>query len=120
MAGVAMDAVARADQAFSLADGYEGAAEVYLDAWSRARDEGRAPSPQWIRGAAVAGAAMRRFAALFPIGEPRYLLHEGRTLALSGSSRRASWALRLAKRRALALGMPFEAERADELLADVS
>jgi tetratricopeptide (TPR) repeat protein len=116
MADSAMAAVARADQAFSLADGYEGAAEVYLDAWDRARRERLAPSPVWVQNAATAGAAMLRFAALFPMGEPRWLLHMGRTRLLRGDTRTSHLALRLAASRARALGMPFEAARADALL----
>jgi hypothetical protein len=59
---------------------------------------------------------MLRFAALFPMGEPRWLLHIGRTRLLHGDARTSRWALRLAASRARALGMPFEAARADALL----
>jgi tetratricopeptide (TPR) repeat protein len=119
MADAAMAALRVAHPApISLADGYDGAAGVYLALWRRAHRAGGPVPRSIVDRAAQAGAAMRTFAILFPIGRPRYLLHLGRVLALRGHPRSAAWILGQARRVASALGMPHEAARAERLLGD--
>jgi hypothetical protein len=119
-ADAAMEAIGRAPSALlSLADGYDGAAEVYLALWRRARRAGGPVPASILTRADRAGAAMRRFAVLFPIGRPRYLLYLGRALALRGSARGAVIIFRRAGDTALALGMPHEAARATRFLGEL-
>jgi hypothetical protein len=62
---------------------------------------------------------MRRFALLFPIGRPRYLIHVGRVLALRGVGRGAAWSFARARATATALGMPHESALAERLLGEL-
>jgi tetratricopeptide (TPR) repeat protein len=120
-ADAAMAAIGRARPApISLADGYDGAAEVYLALWRRTQRAGGPVTRSIVDRAAQAGAAMRTFALVFPIGRPRYLLHLGRVLALRGHPRGAARVLGQARRAASALGMPHEAALAERLLGDAA
>jgi eukaryotic-like serine/threonine-protein kinase len=118
MADAAMAAIRRARPGpFSLADGRDGAAEVYLALWEQARRAGAPVPASLVARAGEAGAGMRSFALLFAIGRPRWLLHAGRVQALHGRTRSAAWAFARAREMAARLGMPYEAARAARLLA---
>jgi hypothetical protein len=120
MADDAMAAIRRAPPAaLSLADGHDGAAEVYLDLWQRASLTGAPVPPSIVDGAARAGAIMRTSAILFPLCRPRWLLHVGQVRALRGGARSAAWAFARAGALASALGMPYEAEAAERRLAEL-
>jgi hypothetical protein len=115
-ADAAMDAIRRARPSpFSPADGHDGAAAVYLELWRRARG-GHVAS--FAAHAAEAGAGLRRFAALFALGRPRWLLHQGTVEALRGRRLSAGLAFRAARDRALRLGMPYEAALAERCLGE--
>jgi class 3 adenylate cyclase/tetratricopeptide (TPR) repeat protein len=89
---------------FYLLEGYAGVAEVYLDQWE-AGDRTRPTR----RAASQACSALRTFARVFPIGEPRARLWSGRLHHLSGRPERAQRAWRASLSAAQRLGMPFEA-----------
>jgi tetratricopeptide (TPR) repeat protein len=89
---------------FYLLEGYAGVAEVYLQLWE-AGDRSTATR----RAARQACSALRTFARVFPIGEPRAQLWTGRLHHLSGRSRQAQRAWRASFSAAQRLGMPFEA-----------
>ena len=86
---------------FYLLEGYAGVAEVYLDQW-----EAGDRSLPTRRAARQACSALRTFARVFPIGQPRARLWNGRLHHLSGRPERAWRASLSAAQR---LGMPFEA-----------
>jgi class 3 adenylate cyclase/tetratricopeptide (TPR) repeat protein len=92
---------------FYLLEGYAGVVEVYLDQWE-AGDRSTATR----RAARQACSALRTFARVFPIGQPRAQLWSGRLHHLSGRPRRARAAWRASLAAAQRLGMPFEAARA--------
>jgi class 3 adenylate cyclase/tetratricopeptide (TPR) repeat protein len=89
---------------FYLLEGYAGVVEVYLDQWE-AGDRSTATR----RAARQACSALRTFARVFPIGQPRAQLWSGRLHHLSGRPRRARAAWRASLSAAQRLGMPFEA-----------
>ena len=89
---------------FYLLEGYAGVAEVYLHQWE-AGDRSRATK----QAAQQACSALRRYAHIFPVAEPRARLLSGRLLYLSGRQRRARAAWRASLSVAERLGMPFEA-----------
>ena len=88
---------------FYLLEGYAGVAEVYLDQW-----EAGDRSLPTRRAARKACSALRTFARVFPIGEPRAQLWTGRLQYLSGRPDRAQRAWRASLSAAQRLGMPFE------------
>jgi class 3 adenylate cyclase len=96
---------------FYLLEGYAGVAEVYLHQWE-AGDRSRATR----QAAQKACSALRRYAHIFPVGEPRARLLNGRLLYLSGRPRRARAAWRASLSAAQRLGMPFEAALAHSAL----
>jgi class 3 adenylate cyclase/tetratricopeptide (TPR) repeat protein len=89
---------------FYLLEGYAGVAEVHLHQWE-AGDRSRATK----QAAQQACSALRRYAHIFPVAEPRARLLSGRLLYLSGRQRRARAAWRASLSVAERLGMPFEA-----------
>jgi eukaryotic-like serine/threonine-protein kinase len=89
---------------FYLLEGYAGVAEVYLDQW-----EAGDRSLPTRRAARQACSALRTFARVFPIGQPRAQLWTGRLHHLSGRPDRAQRAWRASLSAAQRLGMPFEA-----------
>ena len=96
---------------FYLLEGYAGVAEVYLDQWE-AGDRSSATK----QAAQQACSALRRYAHIFSVGEPRARLLSGRLLYLSGRQRRARAAWRASLSVAERLGMPFEAALAHSAL----
>jgi tetratricopeptide (TPR) repeat protein len=82
-------------------------AEVYLDQWEAG--DRALPTRQAARQAC---SALRTFARVFPIGQPRAQLWSGRLHHLSGRPERAQRAWRASLSAAQRLGMPFEAARA--------
>jgi predicted ATPase len=89
---------------FYLLEGYAGVAEVYLDEWE-AGDRSSATK----QAAQKACSALRKYARIFPVSEPRARLLSGRLLYLSGRPRRARGAWQASLSAAERLGMPFEA-----------
>jgi tetratricopeptide (TPR) repeat protein len=96
---------------FYLLEGYAGVAEVYLHQWE-AGDRSRATK----QAAQKACSALRKYAHIFPVGEPRARLLSGRLLYLSGRQRRARAAWRASLSVAERLSMPFEAALAHSAL----
>jgi class 3 adenylate cyclase/tetratricopeptide (TPR) repeat protein len=68
----------RAPTSFYLLQGYAGVAEVYLTLWETGHD-----TTDTRRAARQACRALRRFARVFPIGQPRARLWQGRLDQLS-------------------------------------
>jgi tetratricopeptide (TPR) repeat protein len=89
---------------FYLLEGYAGVAEVYLDQW-----EAGDRSHPTRRAARQACSALRTFARVFPIGQPRARLWSGRLHHLSGRPDRGQRAWQASLSAAQRLGMPFEA-----------
>ena len=108
-AGAAARLIARfrAPTAHYLLEGYAGVAEVYLSLWESGQD-----SSDTRRAARRACRALRRFARVFPIGQPRARLWQGLLAQLSGRPGRAQAAWRASLAAAQRLGMPFEAQLA--------
>ena len=96
---------------FYLLEGYAGVAEVYLSRWENGQD-----SRDTRQAAQRACLALRRFARVFPIGEPRARLWSGRLLHLSGRPGRARATWRASLSAAQRLDMPFEAALAHQAL----
>ncbi len=94
----------RRPTSFYLLEGYAGVAEVYLRRWG-AGDQSSATK----RTARQACSALRTFAHVFPMGEPRARLMRGLLHHVSGRPRRARAAWRASLSAAERLGMPFEA-----------
>ena len=94
----------RAPTSHYLLEGYAGVAEMYLSLWETGQD-----SSGTRRAARRACRALRGFARVFPIGQPRARLYQGRLAELSGRPRRAQAAWRASLAAAERLGMPFEA-----------
>jgi eukaryotic-like serine/threonine-protein kinase len=94
-----------------LLEGYAGVAEVYLSLWENGQD-----SRDTRQAAQRACRALRRFARVFPIGEPRARLWSGRLRSLSGRPGRARAAWRASLAAAQRLAMPFEAMLARRVL----
>jgi serine/threonine protein kinase/tetratricopeptide (TPR) repeat protein len=111
----AFDIVSRgAPSVYSTLPAYAGIVEVALDRWQQDRTT-RAASQ-----AHRAIAELRRFARVFPLGEPTYLLARGRAAALAGDARAAVHALEAAVACARRSGMPFEQALASLELARVT
>jgi serine/threonine protein kinase len=101
--------------AFWTVEGAVGAAEVYLELLER-------PSAPPRRDDVVSGArqickALRAYAGVFPIAEPRAYLCLGRLQAVSGEREQALRSWRRALASAERLEMPYEQARALQLLA---
>jgi class 3 adenylate cyclase/tetratricopeptide (TPR) repeat protein len=87
-----------------LLEGYASLAEVYLSRWEAGDD-----TADTRRDARQACRALRRFARVFPIGEPRARLWQGLHAHLCGRPERARALWRASLAAAERLGMPFEA-----------
>ncbi|WP_437590688.1 serine/threonine-protein kinase [Sorangium sp. So ce1000] len=116
-ADAAMALVDRVSPVFSLGDGYAAAADVYLTLGERRRSRGEALDDALRARIDRACAVLRRFALLFPIGQPSALLADGRAHLLAGRGRRAERCFQRARGRAAALCMPYEEALAALLLA---
>jgi AAA ATPase domain len=92
----------------STLEGYSSLVTVALDAWREER------SPQWKRAIKVCVRVLARYRRSFPVGEPRFQLHNGDYLLLSGSTGAARRSYRRGEAAALRLGMPWEAKRCRE------
>ncbi len=95
---------------FALFDGYTGAAEVHLSLWEAAllaRDQTQAESLK--QAARKACQALRRFALIHPMGQPRSWLWHGLYHWLVGKKRKANKAWQKSLTHAQRLHMPFEA-----------
>jgi eukaryotic-like serine/threonine-protein kinase len=109
--GASLIAGFKSATSFYLLEGYAGVAEVYLHQWE-AGDRSSATR----QAAQQACSALRRYAHIFPVGEPRARLLSGRLLYLSGRPRRARATWRASLSAAERLGMPFEAALAHSAL----
>jgi hypothetical protein len=91
-------------------EGYAGAVEVFLHAWEQGNSKARSGTQKSLK-------AMKKFASVFPVGQPRYRLLTGWRGWLEGRSKkaRASWETALAE--ATKLNMPYEQGRAHLYLA---
>jgi len=92
----------------STLEGYSSLVTVALDAWNEER------SPQWRRAVTMCLRVLRRYRRSFPVGAPRYELHQGDYRRLAGWTRAARWHYRRSETAATRLGMPWEAARARE------
>ncbi len=84
-------------------DGYAAAAEVCLDLWEQAPEDARL-----ARFAHMACKGLEQYAAIFPIGKPRALLHRGRMLWLQGKKAKAIRLWRQSLSLSETLGLPFD------------
>lgn len=86
-------------------EGYAGAAEVFLHAWQNGDSRYRSAAQKACK-------AMKKFAGVFPLGQPRLKLHQGMFHLLDGRPEAAhlSWEDALAE--AEKLKMPYEKARA--------
>lgn len=120
-------ALERADQAaalmarssptsFASLGGYAGLAEVYLGLWANSRQE-RGNGRQLKNKARRACNALKKFARVFPIGEPRAWLWSGWFHRLNGHSLLARRAWRKSLAAAERLGMPYDQAQAHSALA---
>jgi RNA polymerase sigma factor (sigma-70 family) len=94
-----------APTAHYLLEGYAAPAEIYLGLWET---EGR----RWLHQSRRAVGALRQFAGVFPIGEPRAPLWRGLEHWLSGRPGQVSAAWRRSLAAAERLGMAYEQARA--------
>ena len=92
----------------SSLEGYAGPAELYLTLWEASGNKLPADRKTSAKSARQACQALRKFARIFPIGQPRALLCQGRYEWLSGRPRKAhkTWQKSLAQ--ATRLEMPYE------------
>jgi tetratricopeptide (TPR) repeat protein len=100
---------------FSFGDGYNAAAEVYLELWSLRRADGSFAG-ELARKVERAWEALGRFAMAFRIGRPAFLLYSGRILSVLGLTGGTERLFRWAAAEASRLGMPFEGALAEERL----
>jgi class 3 adenylate cyclase/tetratricopeptide (TPR) repeat protein len=91
-------------------EGHAGIAETYLSLWELEQDPGERRVLR--KESARACASLRRYARVFPFGQPRAGLWQGLCDWLSGRSRRAHKAWRRALETAQRLGIPMEEARA--------
>lgn len=84
-------------------DGYAALAEVCLDLWERAPQDAAL-----ARQARTACRGLQAYAAIFPIGRPRALLHQGRYEWLQGRKAQAFKLWRQSLSLSETLGMPFD------------
>jgi tetratricopeptide (TPR) repeat protein len=97
----------------STLEGYSSLLTVALDAWNEER------SPQWKQAVRKCLQVLARYRKSFPVGEPRYQLHRGDYRKLSGATAGARRSYRRGEAAASRLGMPWEARRCKEALADL-
>lgn len=98
----------RSPTAYYLLEGYAGIAETWLTLWEAAADAPYAERETVARAARQAVVALSRYARVFPIGQPRALLWQGRTDWLRGKQWWAERAWHRSYTLARALGMPYE------------
>jgi hypothetical protein len=98
----------------STLEGYSSLLTVALDAWS---DE---QSPPWKRAIKMCLRVLERYRKGFPVGEPRYQLHQGDYQRVSGAVGAARRSYRRGEAAAIRLGMPWEAARCREALEQLS
>jgi hypothetical protein len=91
---------------FSTLAAYQAPAEVYFDAWRRDLSD-----RTLRRNARKSLALLKRYARVFPIGEPSLLLWEGVYEELRGRHQRAIRKLESSLARSTALGMQLEEAR---------
>jgi len=86
-------------------EGYAGGAEVFLRALEEGESKYRSTAKKSLK-------VMKKFASVFPVGQPRLQLYEGRFHWLDGKAEkaRASWEVSLAE--AQKRNMPYEQGRA--------
>lgn len=104
--------------AFNTLEGFAGTAEALLEIARQAQDRGHPVSASLLRDARHAVRQLRRFARVFPIGEPALLRAEARWAGLRGGTgieRRLQEAASAATRR----GMTLEALRASTLALEL-
>jgi tetratricopeptide (TPR) repeat protein len=99
---------------FSTLDGYDGAAQVYLELWGRRRGSPEAAS--LARAADEVCASLHGLARLFPMAAPTAHLRSGQAALLAGQKWKATLALERSRRRSLELGMPRVRSLADQTL----
>lgn len=102
---------------FSVGDGHAAVAKVYLTLWERASGLRPGAVKSLSERAGRALSALRRFARVFPIGQPDVRLTSGRIDLLRGNESRAAQHFRCAAESAHALSMPYEEATARLLLA---
>jgi hypothetical protein len=98
----------------STLEGYSSLVTVALDAWREQR------TPQWKRAIKVCLRVLARYRKSFPVGEPRFQLHKGDYLLLSGSTAAARRSYRRGEAAAVRLGMPWDAKRCRQALETMS
>jgi tetratricopeptide (TPR) repeat protein len=95
----------------STLEGYSSLLTVALNAW----DE-RAPG-DWKTAIHTCLRILERYRRGFPVGEPRYQQHRGEYLRRRGRTRAARRSYRRGEAAATRIGMPWEAKRCLEALA---
>jgi tetratricopeptide (TPR) repeat protein len=98
----------RSQVVFSVGDGYDGAAEVYLELWRRAGGGLRGASRPIVARVLRAWTLLARFATAFAIGRPSLLLCSGAIQVIAGAPGVSARLLRGAAAQASAIGMPYE------------
>jgi tetratricopeptide (TPR) repeat protein len=119
----AVDAAARALELTSLVppiavytmEGYAGMADVYLHLWEEAlvSREAKAEKRRLADRAKRASAALRQFAHVMPVAQPRALIFAGLVSWLLGRSSRARTLWQNARRAADHFAMPYDGALAD-------
>lgn len=93
---------------YYLIEGYAGVAEVYLTLWQTSSNQVPAEVEKLALSACLACKALRKFARVFPIGQPRSWLWQGLYHWLAGHPVRARTAWRKSLAAAERLAMPYE------------
>jgi tetratricopeptide (TPR) repeat protein len=112
------EALTLARQAQEMAEAHSGAAdhsfelhayvpEILLRGWAAARAADRPDAPDLQRAAVASLKASGRFARIFPIGRPTFLLNRSRAASIAGRTREAQRLLERAQTAAAALHMPL-------------
>jgi predicted ATPase len=87
--------------------GYASVAEVYLTLWEEERKKSQIPNPKSQVAARQACKALHKFAGVFPIGQSRAWLWQGRYEWLAGNPAKAKQAWHKSLASAKQLGMPY-------------
>ena len=95
---------------FTIAEGFAGAADAYLELWRRSGDRALADP------AGVAIGNLARLARVFPIAAPAASTLAGIRLVRLGARRRGTRAIERGRRLADRLGLPYDVGTAREAL----
>ncbi len=101
---------------FTIAEGFTGAAEAYLELWEDAGAAAAAAGDLPARARRAIGNA-RRFARVFPIASPAVHVLQARAARLDRAPRQAAAAARKGLAAATALGLPLDQAAAHHELA---